>query len=64
MQDLPLLQDCINLKHAHLYKKLDNVYGSAPKVMAITIQYESFLQVIDDYVIFVPKTKIQLCKLS
>jgi hypothetical protein len=47
-----------------LYKKLDNVYGGAPKVMAIAIQYESFLQIIDDYVIYVPKTKIQLCKLS
>jgi hypothetical protein len=34
------------------------------KVMAITIQYENFLQVIDDYDIFVPKTNIQLCKLS
>jgi hypothetical protein len=32
--------------------------------MAIGIQYESFLQVIDDYAIFVPKIKIQLWKLS
>jgi hypothetical protein len=48
MQDLPLLQDCINSKHVHLYKKLENVYGNAPKVMATAIQYESFLQVIDD----------------
>jgi hypothetical protein len=31
MQDLPLLQDCINSKHAPLYKELDNVYGGAPK---------------------------------
>jgi hypothetical protein len=60
MQDLSLLQDCINSKHAHLYKEIDNVYGGAPKVMAIGIQYESFLQVIDDYAIFVPKIKIQL----
>jgi hypothetical protein len=37
MQDLLLFQDCINSKLAHLYKELDNVYGGAPKVMAITI---------------------------
>lgn len=43
MQDLSLLQDCIDSKHAHLYKEIDNVYGGAPKVMAIGIQYESFL---------------------
>jgi hypothetical protein len=38
-----------------LYKEHDNVLGNAPKVMAITIHYESFLQTINGYAMFVPK---------
>jgi hypothetical protein len=40
-----------------LYKEHDSVLGNAPKVMAITIHYESFLQAINGYATLVPKKK-------